>query len=158
FFATPTAIFASMSPPDEDPHVVLLRVRPGDDDLGKLTALYEARDRVMRGETDADAGLRAIAAVLAGPPTPGLALPVPAWSLASAARAAFLGGGGAECAVAGAIGLLVAAFGWFAHKRPRLHRTFEALACAIAAFAAQAAARWIPLDRGTAIVASIVPL
>jgi uncharacterized membrane protein YjjP (DUF1212 family) len=158
YFATPTAIFASLGGDDGRQETILLRVQPGEHDLGRLAALHEVRDAVMRGSVDAGQGLARLAEVMAAPPTGGPLLRLTAFCLASAASSVLLGGGARETVVAGIAGLLVGGFAWFAQGRARWSRAFEAAAGAGAAFSVHAvAARW-PLDAGVAILASIITL
>ena len=158
FFATPTAIFAAIGPEGAKPETSLLRVRPGEHDLGKLAALYDVRDAVMQGKVDAAEGLRRLAEVMTGPPTQSAWRRIPAWSVSSAAAALFLGGGAAEMVVACLTGLVVAIVAALLDRRRHLGRVTEPTCCALAAFAIQAAGARIHLDTSTAVVASIVPL
>ncbi len=158
FFATPTAIFAAIGPEGSKPETTLLRVRPGDHDLGKLAALYDVRDAVMQGRIEAQEGLLRLAAVMNGPPTQSALRRIPAWAVSSAAAALFLGGGAAEIVVASLTGLVVAIVAALLDLRRHLGRVTEPVACALAAFLVQAAGAKMHLDTSTAIVASIVPL
>ena len=65
FFATPTAIFLAIGEPGEEVKTTLLRVRPGDHDLGRLAALYAIRDAVVSGEMTPEVGRDEVRAVLA---------------------------------------------------------------------------------------------
>ncbi|MSR38662.1 MAG: threonine/serine exporter family protein [Planctomycetes bacterium] len=158
FFATPTAIFAAIGPIGAKADTTLLRVRPGQHDLGKLTALYAVRDAVVLRGLDADEGRLRVAAIINGPPTQPWIRRIPAWAIGSAAAAIFLGGGFSECWVAAVTGLIVAVLGLLMDRRAHLGRIFEPVACALAAFLVHFAGHFVPLDSGTAIIASIVPL
>lgn len=158
YFATPTAIFASLGPIGGEPQTVLLRVQPGENDLGKLAALYAVRDAVVRGTITAEAGLARLTTVLSMPPTTGPVQALPAFGLGSATAAVFLGGSLVEMLAAAAIGLVVGALALLAARMPRFRRVFEPAACAGAAFATYGAARLAHLDPGTVILASVIAL
>lgn len=157
FFATPTAIFAALGRPGERHDTELLRVQPGNHDLGKLAALYRVRDDVLQGRCDADVGRERIGAILTAPPTGGRWPQLPAFALASAAACVFLGGGVREIAVAGAVGLLVAAFGELATRHGPLQRAFEPLASLLAALLVHLiAAAGCRLNVSVATIASVI--
>lgn len=159
FFATPTAIFASLAPaPGAEPQTVLMRVRPGQQDLGKLTLLYAVRDEVVQGRITAAEGLERLGHVLRSPPTWRPAVQVPNFALASATASVFLGGGPGEFAVAGAVGCCIGAANWVLAARPRMHLVFEPGACALAGLLVHAAAAWFDVQPAITLLASIIAL
>lgn len=158
FFATPTAIFAQLAPQGSEPTITLLRVRPGDHDLGKLAQLYAERDEVVQGRRNAREGSERIRAVLSSPPTQGPWAELPAHVLSSVGAAVFLGGAWAEVAVAAACGLVVGLLGLLAVRARRFARVFEPTAAAATAMLAQLFAAWAHADPGIVTVAGIVPL
>jgi uncharacterized membrane protein YjjP (DUF1212 family) len=90
FFSTPTSIFASFGP-QEDQRTFLIRVTPGEVNLGKLTALDVITRRVLRGSLAPADGSAKIDWTLDAPPTYGRALTTLAFGLASAGASRFLG-------------------------------------------------------------------
>lgn len=162
FFATPTAIFVALGPAGEgegERRVELLRVQPGDHDLGKLSALYAVRDLVLGGRCDAEQGRQRIAAILQAPPTGGRWPQLPAYALASASAAVFLGGGAAEVVAAAGVGSCVAAGALLAARPGPLQRAFEPLASLLAALLVQLCAAWlVPLNASVATIASVIVL
>lgn len=159
FFATPTGIFAAIGPVGQRPDTELLRVTPGNQDLGRLAELYAVRDAVMQGAVDAETGTARVQAIVAAPPTGGDRVVIPAQGLASAAACTFLGGGAVEIAVAFAVGVLLGAFAWLVRQRPVLERVFEPAACALAAFAVHVGAALVgPLNISVATIGAIIVL
>jgi len=158
FFATPTAIFLAVGEPGEELKTTLLRVAPGDHDLGRLAALYEIRDRVVGGATEPEQGLREVRAVLAPPATNGWG-DVFGQLLVGGGAAALLGGGPHEVVAASLAGLLAGLIGIVARRRPSLGDVQAALTCAAVAFFARAfAAWWQPLNVPVTTLAAIIVL
>src|SRR5690606_21345001 len=113
FFATPTAIFSAVGAPGEEVKTTLMRVLPGDHDLGRLAALYGIRDRVVRGEVTPEQGLLEVRSVLQ--PAGGRALSdVAGQALVGGGAATLLGGGVNEVLVATFAGLLAGLIGLLA--------------------------------------------
>lgn len=137
FFSTPTSIFAAFGPQD-DQHTYLLRVEPGETDLGKLAQVDRVTLRVIRGEITPADGSRELDAIVAAGPAYGPAVTVSAFGIASAGAARFLSGGPAEIVLAGLLGIVTGALALLAAGRPRLGRIFEPLA----AFVVTAIATW----------------
>lgn len=159
FFATPTAIFAAIGDAGATPNTTLLRVAPGDHDLGRLAALYGIRDRVVRGELSPEAGRGEVRAVLDRPDGNRTWTDLLAHALVGGGTAVLLGGGAREVVVATVAGLVVALIGTIARRRPTLGDVQAALACAVVAFlTGGAAALWPPVHAPIATVAAIVVL
>ena len=158
FFATPTAIFLAVGEPGEEVRTTLLRVAPGDHDLGRLAALYAIRDRVVSGEATPAEGLEEVRAVLAR-------VDKRVWPdivgqmLVGGGAAALLGGGLDEVVCASAAGLLAAMIGLLARRRPSLGDVQAALTCAAVAFFVRCvAALWTPLNVPVATLSAIIVL
>lgn len=158
FFATPTAIFLAVGAPGEEVRTTLLRVAPGDHDLGRLAALYAIRDQVVGGEMSPDQGLVEVRAVLA-------ASDKRVWpdivgqTLVGGGAATLLGGGTHEVACASAAGLLAALIGWLAQRRPSLGDVQAALTCAAVAFFVRCVASlWHPLSVPVTTLSAIIVL
>jgi uncharacterized membrane protein YjjP (DUF1212 family) len=131
FFSTPTSIFASFGRQDE-PGVFLMRVTPGEVNLGKIAELDEVATCVLRGALDPAEGAKQIDRILAEPRHYGGALTTVAFSLASAAASRFLGGGLKEIAVSALIGLVIGLLSLIAGKYESLGKVFEFVAAGVA--------------------------
>ncbi len=157
FFATPTAIFLAVGEPGEEVQTTLLRVSPGDHDLGRLAALYAIRDAVVRGEMTPDVGLVEVRAVLA-PTKDTVWADVAGQTLVGGGAATVLGGGVNEVVVAALAGLVASMIGLLARRRPGLGDVQAALTCAVVAFLIRCAAQWIPVHVPLTTLAAIIVL
>lgn len=135
FFSTPTSIFASFGQ-QENQHTFLMRVTPGEVNLGKLAELDDVTTAVLRGAVEPAEGSDRIESILNLPSRYGNLLRTLAFGLASAAASRFLGGGIKEIGVSAAIGLLIGFLAAFVAKYPNWSRVFEP----VAAFTASALA------------------
>lgn len=156
FFATPTAIFLAVGEPGEDIKTTLLRVAPGDHDLGRLAALYAIRDRVVRGDATPEQGLVDVKNVMK-PRAASAWLDIFGQLLVGGGAAALLGGGVAEVMVASLAALLAGLIGVVAMRRPSLGDVQAALTCAVVAFFVRAMGTWwepvnVPLTTLAAII------
>jgi len=158
FLSTPTSLISSFGEPD-DQFVTLARVQPGSVQLDKLVELDEVVESLYRGELTMETAQRRLDAVAQAPPR------YPAWShvvafgVASGAAAEFFGGGWADMAAAGGLGLVGGLLGWVAGRRETLARLYEFLLTLIVAFAAGALDRWVaPLNTAAVVIGSIVVL
>jgi uncharacterized membrane protein YjjP (DUF1212 family) len=131
FFSTPTSIFASFGRQDE-PGVFLMRVTPGEVNLGKIAELDDVATCVLRGPLDPGEGSKRIERILAEPHHYGGALTTIAFSLASAAASRFLGGGLKEIAASALIGLVIGLLSLIAGKYESLGKVFEFVAAGAA--------------------------
>lgn len=158
FFATPTAIFLAVGDPGEEVKTTLLRVAPGDHDLGRLAALYAIRDRVVRGEVTPEQGLVRVREVL-GRRGGGAWVDIVGQTLVGGGAAMLLGGGMPEVVVASGAGLLAGLFGAIARRRPSLGDVQAAMTCAIVAFFVRCMASWWqPLHVPVTTLAAIIVL
>ena len=163
FFCTPTAIFASFRPLADDrrnepPHTVLLRLEPGEVNLEKLSLLDAILLRVLHDLLDLDTAANEIEAIARKAPRYGRLLTVLAFAGSSAATARLFGGGLSEAAAAAAIGLAIGLLAQLIESRPATGRVFEALAAAIAAFAAGAATTWAETSFFVVTVSALIVL
>lgn len=149
FFTTPTSIFAAFGALEEQ-RTYLMRVEPGESDLGKLAALDEVTSQVLRGKISPARGAQRIEEILAAPSPYGWPLTIAAFGLASAAASRFLGGGEREILVAGLLGLMIGVLAFFTSKWQALGRVFEL----VAAFAVSSCATIIATQFGTRSVAN----
>ncbi len=158
FFSTPTSILASFGPIVRQ-RTHMLRVEPGEVNLGKLVALEQLAMDVAQGRTTPEDGTAAIGRVAATPSPYGPALTTLAYGVVSAATCQFLGGGGREVLVAGLLGLGLGLFAQVGAGQPRLGRVFEPLAAFVVSVAAVALAHLAgPLSVLVATIAGLIVL
>lgn len=157
FFATPTAIFLAIGEPGEEVKTTLLRVRPGDHDLGRLAALYAIRDAVVAGEMTPEVGRDEVRAVLA-PRKDRAWVDIVGQTLVGGGAAVVLGGGLHEVVVASFAGLLASLVGLLAQRRPSLGDVQAALTCAVVAFLIRLTSGWLPIHVPLTTLAAIIVL
>ena len=131
FFSTPTAIFASFGRQDEQ-RTFLMRVTPGEVNLGKIAELDDVTTGVLRGALDPAEGSKQIDSILAEPHHYGASLTTIAFSLASAAASRFLGGGVKEIAASALIGLVIGLLSLLVGKYQSFGKVFEFMAAGAA--------------------------
>jgi len=131
YFSTPTSIFASFGPQDQQ-RTFLMRVTPGEVNLGKLAELDDVTTGVLRGALDPAEGSKRIDRILAEPHRYGAALTTIAFGLASAAASSFLGGGSKEIAASALIGLIIGLLSLLAERYQSLGKVFEFVAAGAA--------------------------
>jgi uncharacterized membrane protein YjjP (DUF1212 family) len=131
FFSTPTAIFASFGRQDEQ-HTFLMRVTPGEVNLGKIAELDDVTTGVLRGALDPAEGSKQIDRILTEPHRYGAALTTIAFCLASAAASRFLDGGLKEIAASALIGLVIGLLSLFVGKYQSFGKVFEFVAAGAA--------------------------
>jgi uncharacterized membrane protein YjjP (DUF1212 family) len=158
FFSTPTGIFASFGPPEEQ-RTSLIRVEPSEVDLGKLAALDDLAGRVARGETGAAEGAREVERIVAAPPRYGVLLTTLSFGVASGAASRFLGGGWREAVASTVIGLVLGVLASLFGRREETSYVFEVVAAALAAsLAALAALALAPLSIFLTTMAGVIVL
>ena len=159
FFSTPTMVMVSFGADEVDASAHVLRVEPGDVDLGRLAEL-DALGADIRADGPRDVArlqARADALSLARPAgRHGSALVSAA--VASASAAALMGGGPVELAVAGGIGLLVGVLGLATLRSESLARLYLPLAGTLAAALAGAVASHVPVALTLVTVAGVITL
>jgi uncharacterized membrane protein YjjP (DUF1212 family) len=142
FFSTPTSIFASFGP-QENQRTFLIRVDPGGVELGRLSMLDEITVKVLHGELTPRAGSAEIDRILVSSEPYGRFLTTLAFGLASGAASRFLGGGGREIIVSSLIGLMIGFLALAASRLASLGRIFEPVAAFAASLFAALASHWI---------------
>lgn len=157
-FSTPTSIMASFGPLGRQ-RTHMLRVRPGEVNLGKLADVEQVAIDVARGRRTPAEGGAEIERVAAAPPRYGAALTILAFGLSSGAACQFLGGGVNEVPVATLLGLGIGFFMQFAAGIPRLGGVSEPLAAFFVSLCAVGLARVFgPLSVLVATVAGLIVL
>lgn len=139
FFATPTAVFASLDGTHAT-KTLLVRLDPGEVNLEKLSHLDALLARVTSGHLNANDASRQIDRIVDAPTTYRMSLTLMGFSVASAAAARFFGGGWREIAICAVIGLASGFLAAMAGRFPGRLRVFEPLAAFAAGFLAVAAA------------------
>lgn len=158
FFSTPTSIMASFGPQD-DQRTFMIRVEPGEEDLGKLARVDRITRDVLGGRLTPAEGNAAIASVEAMPPPYGTLLTTLAFGIASGSAARFLGGGAWEVGTGLLIGLLTGVLALVAARHPGLGRVFEPVAAFTAsAIAALVATTGAPVSVLLATLAGVIIL
>ncbi|HEU4699828.1 MAG TPA: threonine/serine exporter family protein, partial [Gemmatimonadales bacterium] len=157
-FSTPTSIMVAFGPQDEQ-QTFLMRVEPGDQDLGKLARLDHVIVEVMQGTLPPAQGARRVAEIVAAPPPYGQGLTTLAYGLSSGAVSRFLGGGLREAAVATVLGLLIGLLALAASRARPLGRVFEPVAAFVASAGATLAGLWLhPLSVFTTTLSGLIVL
>ena len=140
FFATPTAIFASLDSPDHQ-ETVLIRVEPGNVNLDKLSRLDRVAHDVAEGKMSTTEASRLIDEVRATPPRYRGKTTVVAAVIASAGSARFFGGGWREVVTCAVIGCVSGLLSLVARRNKERFQLFEPVAAFLAGVIACAAAK-----------------
>ncbi len=156
FLSSPTSLIASFGQGAQQ-RVRMLRIEPGDIDLGKLVEFDELLERVE----DGTASIAAANERLDRLATQGARHPpwmsVAACGLASAGAATVFGGGAREVLVSSAIGMLLGVLARFVPRASEAARLFEPLSGFLAAFLALVCARvWLPIDAGMVTLSALI--
>jgi len=153
FYSTPTSLFAAFGGGEEQ-RTYLLRVRPGDTDLGRLSELDELMEEVAGGRVAPSEGIARLRAVESAPARYGRASTLAAFAVVSATAAVFFGGSALDIGFSLLLGLVIGALG-LAFSRVGL---FESTAAFVAAALSIVAAHFVPglSDRVTTLAGLIV--
>jgi uncharacterized membrane protein YjjP (DUF1212 family) len=157
FFSTPTSIMASFGALDRS-RTYMIRVVPGDHDLGKLARIDYVVIEVLKGSMTPTDGSAQIDLIAAAPPTYGPWLMVAAFALTSGAVTRFLGGGPREILVGAVLGLVIGVISMFAGRYAAIARVFEPVASFAAAFLASAVSHVFPHSVFIATLAGLIVL
>lgn len=156
FFSTPTGIFATFGPP-EDQRTSLVRVEPGEVDLEKMSLLDELATEVLHGAVSPADGAARVDAIVDAPARYGPGLTAVCMGLASASTARVLGGGVNELAAVFFVGVVIGALG--ALPVTRRARLFEFLAALAASSLSVALALVLaPLSVSITVLAGLIVL
>lgn len=158
FFSTPTSIMASFGPQD-DQRTFLIRVDPGESDLGKLALADEVTRHVLNGAITPLEGVTRLEALDVAPARYSSWLSTLAFAAVSGASARFLGGGWHEMVAGLAIGLVIGLLALITHRVAGLGRVFEPMAALLASvLAAGLAAAGYPVSVFLATLAGVIVL
>jgi uncharacterized membrane protein YjjP (DUF1212 family) len=158
FFSTPTSIMASFGPAARQ-RTYLLRVEPGDVNLGKLAELETVALDVAHGRCSPEQGSATIERIVIAPPSYGPAAMTIAHGVASGAACVFFGGGLRDVVVAMTLGLGLGVFSLFSRAHARVDRVFEPLASFLVSAAAIGLAHLIgPLSPLVATLSGLIIL
>ena len=137
FFSTPTSLFSSFGALEHQ-ETYLLRVEPGEVNLGKLTQLHRLIGEELDGRLSPAAGLRRLEEIVSAPSPYGRLLTLASHGLASGGAALFLGGGVRELWIGSTLGVGIGLLALVAARFPRLRAIFEPFAAFLVAFLAHA--------------------
>lgn len=158
FFSMPTQIMAAFGP-EARQHTHLLRVEPGEVNLGKLASLEEVSGDVANGRLSPREGMARIQRIVAAPSPYGPALVTLAYGVISGAVSQFLGGGWREIVVSTLLGLMLGVFAVTAERHARVGRVFEPAAAFLVSAAAIGLARLVgPISVFVATLAGLIVL
>lgn len=143
FFSTPTSFMASFGDLEHQ-RTHLIRLEPGDVDLGKSADVEDITREVVAGRSTPAQGSAALDRVHAAPPRYGPLVTTLAFGFSSAAASRFLGGGVREALVSGVIGLAIGLLLVLTSRFPALGRVFPFVAAFCASAIAAAAATVLP--------------
>jgi uncharacterized membrane protein YjjP (DUF1212 family) len=158
FFSMPTQIMAAFGPEDRQ-RTHLLRVEPGEVNLGKVAALEEVSLEVAQGQVSPEEGMARIERIVAAPSPYGPAVVTLAHGTLSGSVCQFLGGGWREIVVATLLGLGLGLLAIYAANHARVGRVFESLAAFLLSTAAIGLARLVgPMSVFVATLAGLIVL
>lgn len=135
FLSMPTSILAGFGPLGSQ-QASLIRVEPGEVDLGKMARLDEVTVQVVHGELSIAEGIRRIDEINADPPIYGPVISVLGYALTSAAVSVFFGGHLREILVSGVIGTLIGVMAELSQRWEALKRIYVPLAAFFASLLA----------------------
>lgn len=158
FYSTPTAIFASVGPP-EALATSFVRVQPGDMDLGRLVELDNLSMSLIRNRVSFADASRRLDVILEQPSPYSDAFTLLAYAVASAAAARLFGGGQNEVMVALIGGLGVGLVALLAPTIDALNRIQEAASALVASLIIVGCAAFVkPLSVEIATLAALLVL
>ncbi|MBF5043890.1 threonine/serine exporter family protein [Aggregicoccus sp. 17bor-14] len=158
FFSSPTSIIASFGPP-EALQTALIRVDPGEMDLGKLVRLDTLADEVILGTRTPEDGSQRVEEILAAPQAYGPFLLLLCWALAAFAGARLFGGGLMEMSVSGFASLLIGGLDLLSRSRPAVARVLVPVSALLASTIAVVAGALVgPLAGKVVTLASLIVL
>jgi uncharacterized membrane protein YjjP (DUF1212 family) len=158
FYTTPTAIIASFGTLEAQ-RTHLIRVQPGELNLGRLSALDAVAKGVSAGDLTPQDGSTRIVQILGKPPTYPWWLRVLGYAIVSAAGARFLGGGLNDVGLGAVVGLIIGLLALAFKRLTITSHVFELTAAFVAsALVSIAAAQGFRVSIPTTTLAGIITL
>jgi len=157
-FVTPTQILAAFGPTEQQ-HTHLIRMQPGDLDLGKLAVVQKVTGRVLSGSLSLEQGSAEIDCIIASPARYNRIVETLAYGLVSAAACRILDGGFTEIAMSSIVGLITGVLAIGSRGVRGAITVFPFVAAAVAAFLVNAAgAAGVSMSTSTTVLAGLVVL
>jgi uncharacterized membrane protein YjjP (DUF1212 family) len=158
FFAQPTSLFAAFGAPPTQT-TVLLRLEPGEVDLGKRWRMDAAVEALLDGRLRPGEALAELERIERDPPRFGPLPTVLAFALAAVATARLLGGSSGDLAASGLCGALCGLVAVRAERSPAVQRLhLIASATAVSLLTVVLAAHVTPLASYTVTVSGLIAL
>lgn len=162
-WTNPTGMILSFSDPSlplgTSDTTRVLRLAPGETDLGRLGEADRIAESVLAGATGLSEGQAALDRLGRAPGPRQRALEMVGFGVVAAAVAALLRLPWLDIATAGGTGLLLGALVQLARPRPRLREAEEAVAGLLAGFVVVLVAAYVgPLNQNTVIIAALIAL
>ncbi|MCB1560338.1 MAG: threonine/serine exporter family protein [Xanthomonadales bacterium] len=163
-WSNPTGMIVSFSDigPQGDPTLEvsrIVRLPPGDNDLGRLVEADAIAEQVLNGEMDLDEGREALRALDQPESKRQRTLMVFACALIGACVAALLRAGVADMISAGVVGLLIGLLGDLAKRSQRFSESYEAVAAMLATVLAGLIGAFVwPISLQTVVIGAVVIL
>lgn len=158
FFSTPTSVLAAFGPVERQ-RTHMIRVYPGDVDLGKLARLDAVSRDVEHGRLTVLEGSARIDLIIASPPTSSPLLRVVGYGVASAAVCRILAGGQNEVMVAGLAGLITGMLSLASRRLLHGTHVFELVAAlAVSALVTAIASTGLRISIPTATLGGVIVL
>jgi len=158
FFATPTFILAAFGE-QEQQRTHLIRVEPGDLNLGKLAAIDDVTDQVVAAMLSPLDGSAQLDAIVASPARYNRVVETLAYGFVSASACRILGGGYAEIVMSSIVGLVTGVLAIGSRGVRDAITVFPFVAAAIAAFLVNAVgAAGFSVSTSTTVLAGLVVL
>jgi uncharacterized membrane protein YjjP (DUF1212 family) len=156
-FTSPTAIIMSFGAPTEL-RTRMMRVEGGELDMDKLEQVDDLADDVASQQVTPAEGVRRLEQILASRRRYSRGLSIVMHALTAAALVVFFGGGAADVAVTGAIGVLLGVLAQVAMRSTDQARVLELVGAAFVAFTAYASSAVFDVSPAKITVASLVVL
>lgn len=157
-FSTPTAIIATLRG-SEDEVTRILRIQPGEVDLGKLSELDRLGDDAIAGRVSLADCAKRIDWITAEAPIYSRPLLAISHGLSSLGFACMFGASGRDLLWSFAVGSMIGVLHTFAKRYQRIQRVYEASAAVMAAVVASLAAYFEPrISAPTVLLAGLIPL
>jgi uncharacterized membrane protein YjjP (DUF1212 family) len=156
-FTTPTAIIMSFGEPTHL-RTRLLRVEGGELDMNKLELVDDLADDVAAQKVSPAEGVLKLDEILAAPRRYGNVTTTAMHAVTCSGMAVFFGGGAADVALAGAVGVLLGLLASVAKRSTDQARVFELVGAAFVAFAAGCASSVFAITPSLVTVAALIVL